>query len=226
VISLPYGVGHDLLMAQTVHGNPLLGGMNERSRAQAPAAQQAATHASLVVAKGFAVSPKHSMSGVATAKVAAPHVAALRAAPVQPLPLSTHCEAGAWPSQHETPPVPEKHGALGAHHCQTPHASAPAAQHAAWHASREVAEGCALRPWHSMLGVFAGKLALPHACARAAAGESSASDSDSKIAAEEAGAIWFATRRGLCCDGEHRARVVAERAQSGTFGQGTMWCYP
>lgn len=41
VISLPYGVGHDLLMAQTVHGNPLLGGMNERSRAQAPAAQQA-----------------------------------------------------------------------------------------------------------------------------------------------------------------------------------------
>ena len=60
------------------------------------------------------------------------------------------------------------------------------------------------------------ELALDLACARAAAGESSASDSDSKIAAEEAGAIWFATRRGLCCDGEHRARVVAERAQSGS----------
>ena len=41
VIALPYGVDHQGLLAQTVHQLPQLGGMNERSKAQAPAAQQA-----------------------------------------------------------------------------------------------------------------------------------------------------------------------------------------
>ena len=72
VISLPYGVGHDLLMAQTVHGNPLLGGMNERSRAQAPEEQQAlrAENAWLAAVLRAPVDPRDHGAGTEAEKAA------------------------------------------------------------------------------------------------------------------------------------------------------------
>lgn len=41
VIVLPYGIDHEPLLAQTVHGRPMLGGMNPRSVHLVPAEQQA-----------------------------------------------------------------------------------------------------------------------------------------------------------------------------------------